>query len=77
LGDRAEALQRDALIHDELLKLGFEVAQVERCLQVTMDRYGHLFRSDNHGQAMDAISAEMRPSAPSGTPPARPDLNFG
>jgi hypothetical protein len=41
-----------------------------------MDRYGHLFRSDNHGQAMDAISAEMRPSAPSGTPPARPDLNF-
>jgi integrase len=25
-------------------------------LQVTMDRYGHLFRSDSHGQAMDAIA---------------------
>ncbi len=24
-------------------------------LQVTMDRYGHLFRSDNHGRVMDAI----------------------
>jgi integrase len=26
-------------------------------LQVTMDRYGHLFKSDEHGRAMDAISA--------------------
>jgi integrase len=25
-------------------------------LQVTMDRYGHLFRSDKHGHAMDAIA---------------------
>jgi integrase len=25
-------------------------------LQVTMDRYGHLFRSDAHGRAMDAIA---------------------
>jgi Phage integrase family len=25
-------------------------------LQVTMDRYGHLFRSDSHGRAMDAIA---------------------
>lgn len=25
-------------------------------LQVTMDRYGHLFKSDQHGRAMDAIS---------------------
>ena len=29
-------------------------------LQVTMDRYGHLFRSDNHGGVMDAIAHEMR-----------------
>jgi len=28
-------------------------------LQVTMDRYGHLFRSDDHGRAMDAISNEV------------------
>lgn len=28
-------------------------------LQVTMDRYGHLFRSDNHGRVMDAIAREM------------------
>ena len=25
-------------------------------LQVTMDRYGHLFRSDKNGNAMDAIA---------------------
>ncbi len=28
-------------------------------LQVTMDIYGHLFRSDDHKKAMDAIAAEM------------------
>ena len=28
-------------------------------LQVTMDRYGHLFRSDSHHQAMDAIAASI------------------
>jgi integrase len=28
-------------------------------LQVTMDRYGHLFKSDDHKQAMDAIAADM------------------
>jgi integrase len=28
-------------------------------LQVTMDRYGHLFRSDSHSQAMDAISHSL------------------
>ena len=28
-------------------------------LQVTMDRYGHLFKSDDHKKAMDAIAAEM------------------
>jgi integrase len=28
-------------------------------LQVTMDRYGHLFKSENHRQAMDAIAAEV------------------
>jgi len=28
-------------------------------LQVTMDRYGHLFRSDDHGRAMDSISNSL------------------
>jgi integrase len=28
-------------------------------LQVTMDRYGHLFRSDDHGRVMDAISGQF------------------
>jgi integrase len=28
-------------------------------LQVTMDRYGHLFRSDRHASAMDAIASEI------------------
>jgi integrase len=28
-------------------------------LQVTMDRYGHLFKSDDHKKAMEAIAAEM------------------
>lgn len=28
-------------------------------LMVTMDRYGHLFRSDNHAAAMDAIAGEF------------------
>lgn len=28
-------------------------------LQVTMDRYGHLFRSDDHGRVMDAISQQF------------------
>ena len=28
-------------------------------LQVTMDRYGHLFKSDDHKQAMDLIAADM------------------
>lgn len=28
-------------------------------LQVTMDRYGHLFKSDDHKRAMDAIAREM------------------
>jgi hypothetical protein len=28
-------------------------------LQVTMDRYGHLFRSDDHGRVMDAISTSF------------------
>jgi len=35
-------------------------------LQVTMDRYGHLFRSDNHGRVMDAISSEFYAASPSG-----------
>jgi integrase len=37
-------------------------------LQVTMDRYGHLFRSDDHGRVMDAISAEVY----AGSNPSRP-----
>ena len=28
-------------------------------LQVTMDRYGHLFPSEDHNRAMDAIAKEM------------------
>ena len=28
-------------------------------LQVTMDRYGHLFKSEDHKRAMDAISKEL------------------
>jgi integrase len=28
-------------------------------LQVTMDRYGHLFKSDEHGRTMDAISSSL------------------
>jgi len=28
-------------------------------LQVTMDRYGHLFKSDDHKKAMDAIAVDM------------------
>jgi integrase len=28
-------------------------------LQVTMDRYGHLFKSDDHQKAMDMIAADM------------------
>ena len=47
--------------------------QSHKCSQFYSDRranqpavrHPYLFRSDNHGQAMDAISAEMRPSAPS------------
>jgi integrase len=31
-------------------------------LQVTMDRYGHLFRSDSHAAAMDAIAANIQSS---------------
>ena len=28
-------------------------------LQVTMDRYGHLFKSEDHKRAMEEIAAEM------------------
>ena len=28
-------------------------------LQVTMDRYGHLFPSDNHNVAIEAIAGEL------------------
>jgi len=40
-------------------------------LQVTMDRYGHLFRSDVHGRAMDAIASDIY--APT---PTRPQPQF-
>ena len=33
-------------------------------LQVTMDRYGHLFRSESHGRAMDGIASEIYLPAP-------------
>jgi integrase len=43
-------------------------------LQVTMDRYGHLFRSDDHGRAIDAIASEIHSTAepvrPTDTAPA-------
>ncbi|WP_342723546.1 site-specific integrase [Bradyrhizobium sp. B097] len=39
-------------------------------LQVTTDRYGHLFRSDSHAAAMDAIAADIAgPTPPIGTRP--------
>jgi hypothetical protein len=28
-------------------------------LQVTMDRYGHLFRSENHARIMDQLSCSL------------------
>ena len=28
-------------------------------LRVTMDRYGHLFKSDDHKEGMDTIAADM------------------
>jgi integrase len=39
-------------------------------LQVTMDRYGHLFRSDSHGRAMDAIADTIK-STSRPEPPAK------
>ena len=47
-------------------------------LQVTMDRYGHLFRSEGHSRVMDAISDEIwdatvPPVARSRTRVAKPD----
>jgi integrase len=50
-------------------------------LQVTMDRYGHLFRSEQHGKAMDAISEQIySPSgpvrAPAGAKPSKPDVSI-
>jgi hypothetical protein len=33
-------------------------------LQVTMDRYGHLFRSDSHARVMDGIATEIAASVP-------------
>jgi hypothetical protein len=41
----------------EFFLLGLNKVQLgHSSLQVTMDRYGHLFRSDEHGRAMDAIA---------------------
>jgi integrase len=40
-------------------------------LQVTMDRYGHLFRSDDHGRAMDAIAAQIYVQPEPAREPAR------
>jgi integrase len=48
-------------------------------LQVTMDRYGHLFKSDAHNEAMNAIAREMlaaeRPAATAGPTKARGDFS--
>jgi integrase len=47
-------------------------------LQVTMDRYGHLFRSDDHGKAMDTIAMGLtlvRPGPVRTTLPS--SKNFG
>jgi integrase len=51
-------------------------------LQVTMDRYGHLFRSDDHGRAMDAIANEIyagpdQARTPTQKQPGKPDLKLG
>jgi hypothetical protein len=45
----------------ELLKqeAGIQTFAGHSSLQVTMDRYGHLFKSDDHKKAMDAIGADM------------------
>src|SRR5882672_2856702 len=40
-------------------------------LQVTMDRYGHLFRSDDYGRVMDSISKGFY----SGSEPTRPTIS--
>lgn len=40
-------------------------------LQVTMDRYGHLFRSDDHGRAMDAIATAFAGPQPPNPSPQR------
>ncbi|MBS0248408.1 MAG: tyrosine-type recombinase/integrase [Proteobacteria bacterium] len=34
-------------------------------LQITMDRYGHLFRSERHNEAMDAIAEGIKSDRPS------------
>jgi integrase len=47
-------------------------------LQVTMDRYGHLFKSDRHQAVMDGIAEQFAPATPSsrfpGKPPRTPEL---
>jgi integrase len=40
-------------------KDGAETIAGHSSLQVTMDRYGHLFKSDDHKKAMDQIAADM------------------
>jgi integrase len=44
-------------------------------LQVTMDRYGHLFKSDQHQAVMDGISAQFAPAGPSDKFRAKPLRN--
>lgn len=41
-------------------------------LQVTMDRYGHLFRSDDHGHVMDAIADQIYTAPARGATAKRP-----
>ena len=46
-------------------------------LQVTMDRYGHLFKSDQHQAAMDGIAAQFTTASPIRSNPAAPQKPAG
>jgi hypothetical protein len=46
------------VVHQLALRNG-ELVRPHSSLQATMDRYGHLFKSDDHKKAMDAIAVDM------------------
>jgi hypothetical protein len=62
----AAALRHLVLIDAGLSPKAVQTFAGHSSLQVTMDRYGHLFKSDAHNEAMNAIAREML--APSGLP---------